>query len=104
MADEDSPSTQEGGSDDIVTPVIASTDSHQDGGPIQPGPVDEQGINDADISSIQLPDLQTTHRFIEALKSATLEGLGMEPPDIADLRQPQSASILVDPSPLVQSL
>ena len=92
-----------GGSDTVVPSVIVGTkdDELTQSGP---GSMDEQGVEESDLSSIQLSDLQTTHQFIDALKSATLEGSGMEPQDITELRQPELASNLVESSPLVRSL
>jgi len=105
IVDEAGPTTHDSeGLDNTGLPDITSPGYHGDNGPSQPGPVDEQDIEEADFSWIQLPDLQTTQHFVNALKSATLEGSGMEPQDIAELRQPGLPSGLVDPSPLVRSL
>jgi hypothetical protein len=54
--------------------------------------------------SIQLPKLETTQRFVDALRTVSLENSGMQPIDIENLRNPGPVLDLLDPSPLLRSL
>ena len=71
---------------------------------IQPEPLECHDSEDNLASLIPLPDLQTTHRFLELLLVAVLEGSGMHDEDIKSIREPGPEHELLDPSPLVRSI
>ena len=56
------------------------------------------------VDMIELPQLQLTQQYINLLRSATLDKLGMRSDDIDELRNPAQTYMLVDPSPLLHSV
>ena len=68
---------------------------------IQPEPLEREPEDEEPGAVIHLPDLQTTQRFVDALKTASLEDSGMQPEDIDSLRDPGPVLDLEDPSPLL---
>jgi hypothetical protein len=65
----------------------------------------ELRIDDGDtVSSIRLPKLQTTQKFIDLLRTASLDDSGMDSEALETLRNPQPMIDLLDPSPILCSL
>ena len=74
-------------------------------GPPQDIEPDELLVDDEDtVSSIRLPKLQTTQKFIDLLRTASLDDTGMDPEDIETIRNPEPTIDLVNPSPMLRSI
>ena len=75
-------------------------------GPPQDIKLNELLVDDEDIvSSIDLPKLQTTQKFINILRIASLNDTGMDPEDINTICNPEPTIInLVNPSPMLHSI
>jgi Transposase family tnp2 len=58
---------------------------------------------DTDLA-INLLDLQTTQKFLDRLRTASLEDTAMDPEDISTLRNPEAGFDLLEPSPLLRSI
>src|ERR1700761_111262 len=83
---------------------------HEPSEPCQ-GPLDadrttnrEHDIGSNNTPGQLLPELQMTQEYIEALRVAVLEDLGMEHNNINCLQKPEIVDSLKDPSPLLHSL
>ena len=71
---------------------------------ISPEPLRRDG-NDNDTGLlIHLPDLQTTQKFVDLLRTASLEVTAMDSEDVFSLRNPEPGFDLLDPSPLLRSI
>lgn len=73
----------------------------------RPDPLEVDGedeAGDAAVALIHLPKLQTTQKFIDSLRVASLDDAGMDPEDLETLRNPGPTPDLVNPSPLLHSL
>lgn len=71
---------------------------------IEPDPLEQEPTKDNPGSVIQLPNLQSTQGFVDALRVASLEKSGMWSETIESLRDPGPVSDLEDPSPLLRLL
>ena len=58
---------------------------------------------DTDLA-VNLLDLQTSQKFLDRLRTASLEDTAMDPEDISTLRNHEAGSGLLDPSPLLRSI
>jgi hypothetical protein len=91
----------------LQTEPLAPEPSTVDDGqrePIQPDPLVQEPTDDGPGEVIHLPKLETTQRFLDALLDSSIEGSGMLPNDIANLRNPSPVLDMADPSPLLRSL
>jgi hypothetical protein len=87
-----------------VPPNTADARRPEQGDSIQPVPLVQEPEDDDPGETIQLPKLETTQCFLDALGKASLETSGMQPEDIESLRNPGPVLDLEDPSPLLWSL
>lgn len=91
----------------LRTEPLAPESSTVDDGqrePIQPDPLVQEPTDDGPGEVIHLPKLETTQRFLDALRNSSIEDSGMLPDDIESLRNPSPVLDLADPSPLLRSL
>ena len=94
-------------SEDLVSAARApqdTPDSHNLGADedIIPDPLERDSDDTGPV--IYLPDLQTTQRFVDLLRTASLEETGMDPDDILNMRNPEAGFDLLDSSPLLRSI
>ena len=87
-------------------PPPGTTEAGQSGqhNSIEPDPLEQEPTEDDPGATIWLPNLQTTQRFVDALRMASLENSGMQLEDIDSLWDPGLVLDLEDPSPLLRSL
>lgn len=109
-SDLDAREEQHPGDDDFRGPSLelpsGATESRQLGQSvsIEPDPLEQESTDDNPGTTIQLPNLQITQRFVDALRVACLENSRMQPEDINSLRDPGLVLDLEDPSPLLRSM